>query len=348
MASPISHDPEFWAAAETLKKTREQKLCLAASHFDPCQGNIISAHTIPRSQLQNIAENGHVDCFAGDLPTFNETGGEVKIVQKGIKKFSVLNCFCAHHDVDLFSPVENYPLTFTAEQIAILHYRAIASEVYRKMTALNGFGQAIAQASKGKKFKNTTYRRELSESYIHGTKLGIVDIGKTFKSCENIVYNKNYSDMSALIVKFDRPPSIMSVGAFSPEFDYGGNRLQSLHDESIICDEVSLSILVAGGRAAVIFAWLKDANVGRRFAESFIRQKPELYTALAIQTAFEHLENTCMRSSWWGGLKAVERQALHQRMNVAISFSRRDSSALRFGGITFDDWGYSDSQFANV
>jgi hypothetical protein len=67
MASPTSHDPNFWAAVETLKRSQETKVCLAASSSDPCQNGIIAAHMIPRSQLQHIAVNGHVYTLVGNL-----------------------------------------------------------------------------------------------------------------------------------------------------------------------------------------------------------------------------------------------------------------------------------------
>jgi hypothetical protein len=52
---------DYWTTAEVIKEIFETKLCLAKSHSpDPCGGKIIEAHTIPRSQMQQIATDGHV------------------------------------------------------------------------------------------------------------------------------------------------------------------------------------------------------------------------------------------------------------------------------------------------
>jgi hypothetical protein len=48
--------------------------------------------------------------------------------------------------------------------------------------------------------------------------------------------------------------------------------------------------------------WFKDHDLVKPFAESFIAQKPEHHATLAIQTAFEFLENTCMEPRFGGRL----------------------------------------------
>ena len=50
----LVHPAEFWMTTETIKKINQRKLCLAAARND-CNGPIVEAHTIPRSQLQKIA-----------------------------------------------------------------------------------------------------------------------------------------------------------------------------------------------------------------------------------------------------------------------------------------------------
>jgi hypothetical protein len=41
-----------------------------------------------------------------------------------------MNCFCAGHDKIIFAPIEDAPLALSSEQLALLHYRAVAAEVY--------------------------------------------------------------------------------------------------------------------------------------------------------------------------------------------------------------------------
>ena len=50
----------------------------------------------------------------------------------GVGEFSTMNCFCADHDKILFAPIEDAPLAFSSEQLALLHYRAVAAEFYQR------------------------------------------------------------------------------------------------------------------------------------------------------------------------------------------------------------------------
>lgn len=63
-----------------------------------------------------------------------QTGFEAKEI--GVGEFSTMNCFCASHDKALFAPVEDAPLVFSSEQLALLHYRAIAAEFYQRNSQL--------------------------------------------------------------------------------------------------------------------------------------------------------------------------------------------------------------------
>jgi hypothetical protein len=69
---------------------------------------------------------------------------------------------------------------------------------------------------------------------------------------------------------------------------------------------------------------------------------------LIIQTAFEQLENTCMNIPWWKGLRPIERKLLTDRKQLAVSPTRRASTALTYGGVTFDDWGYESHHYVNL
>ena len=60
---------------------------------------------------------------------------EFEAKEIGVGEFSTMNCFCADHDKTLFAPIEGAPLAFSSEQLALLHYRAVAAE-YERETAL--------------------------------------------------------------------------------------------------------------------------------------------------------------------------------------------------------------------
>jgi hypothetical protein len=337
---PTLHDPEFWTTAKIHKSFNEKKLCIAASNADSCEGQIIGAHTVPRSQLERIADDGHVYAIKGDLPTFNKTGGQIEMSKRGIGQFSVLNCFCQKHDRELFASVETKTISGTPEQVAALHYRAMGSELYRKITSVEVTKEFIKTKAGGR-------NRGFVQSMLIGSQLGLLDSGKTIKRCEQAMFDERYDALGALVINFKEPPSIMTVGGYNPQFDYHGKHLQSLANKEL--HEVSFSILSAENRAIVILAWLKPSDVAKKFVASFCEQVQNLWTTLLIQTSFSHLENTCANISWWNALKGAERDSLLGRMQETISLPgpHPNGSYMKFCGIKFDDWKYQSHFFVN-
>ena len=129
--------PQLWSFTEKHQRFFKFKECLAAGGQSGCEGQIIRAHIIPRSQLKQIAQDGHVVAVPTPLLAImkmQRTGFEAKEI--GVGEFSTMNCFCAGHDKALFAPVEDAPLVFSAEQLALLHYRAIAAEFYQRNSQL--------------------------------------------------------------------------------------------------------------------------------------------------------------------------------------------------------------------
>jgi hypothetical protein len=176
-----------------------------------------------------------------------------------------------------------------------------------------------------------------------GQLLGLRDMSKAFGRCEEILVKEKYTEIHAAIIYFKRIPSIMTVGGFSPEFDYEGRLLQKLGRADKEYHQVGLSILASQGRAGVVFTWLREANICGRFVESFLTKNPSLFATLVIQTAFEHLENTCKNIKWWDGLRSIERAMLLRRMQFAGSpTEERMASCLGYCGITFDQWDFEN------
>jgi len=130
--------PDYWATAEVMKGIFETKTCLAQHHSpESCQGKIVTSHTIPRSQLQKIAPDGHVYAVAGTLADLARTDGKLAAKKYGIRTFSVLNCFCAIHDNKVFSHLEDDDLVFDLHQLSLCntgHWHLSCTGKLRRIT----------------------------------------------------------------------------------------------------------------------------------------------------------------------------------------------------------------------
>jgi hypothetical protein len=342
-------DADFWEVANIHQRFMKRKLCLAERPDDPCQSAIIQAHTIPRSQLEKISVEGHVFGFQVSFADLQKGGGRLTEKKIGIRQFSTLNCFCRRHDNALFVDIEDVPLIFTERQIALLHYRAVASELYKKIRNDEANSHHLDQLVKSSKKRLVREKIDFLKAYAEGTKLGLRDARRALEDCEKILADSSYEQLSACVALFSELPNIMAVGGFYPEFDYNGRTLQQLGLEQTLAQTLSFNILASEGRAAVAFIWRKGDSHCLSFVESYSKQPSKLLTTLAIQTSFEHLENTCMNPTWWEAAKPIERKMLTDRMQVSGSpMAGRDRRCLEFSGISYDDWGFDSLRFINI
>jgi hypothetical protein len=219
---------DYWTTAEVMKDIFETKVCLAKSHSpDACDGAIIRAHTIPKSQLQKIATDGHVYAMRFTATDLARNDGAITAKKAGVGTFSVLNSFCASHDNNVFKQVEDAPLIFDRHQLTLLHYRTICSELYRKVCSYYTLLHQIEEQEKQKLPKETM---DILKAMALGQQLGIRDIGSAFMRSANDLFEQKYDQVSALVVHFKKLPSVMTVGAFIPLYDYNGQRSHYIED----------------------------------------------------------------------------------------------------------------------
>lgn len=233
---------DYWTSAEVMREIFETKLCLAKEHSpNACNGAIIKAHTIPKSQLQQIAANGQVYAMCITAAGMARNDGALTAQRVGIDTFSVLNSFCATHDNNIFRHLEDDPLVFDLHQLTLLHYRTICSELYRKVCSYHALLHQIEKQQQQKKKLDKQMMVSLNATAL-GQLLGIRDMGSIFMRVYTDLFEQKYDQVSALVVHFKKLPSVMTVGGFIPLFDYNGKRSHYIEDfETIAPDN-------AGGR----------------------------------------------------------------------------------------------------
>jgi hypothetical protein len=90
----------------------------------------VRAHSVQEASLRAIAQDGKVYGYRIDLATFGATG--VRIEKIGVRKASAFTGFCSRHDDQVFAKLEKEPFVARPDQVAALHYRVLARELYAK------------------------------------------------------------------------------------------------------------------------------------------------------------------------------------------------------------------------
>ena len=108
---------------------------------------------------------------------------------------------------------------------------------------------------------------------------------------------------------------------------------------------VATHVLIADNKPVLVVTWLKGQNPAEQFAKSLAAQPKEHLTTLAIQTAFEYAEHTCMKREWWMSVDGRKRRSLLNRVKHANSLSYSQTGKCLAFRSTLDDWGFNDLQF---
>lgn len=125
-----------------MAQQRNRGRCLHYNNGARCDA-IISAHSIQKGgQLNLILEQGHVYQLSADLTTLKSTGGKPQLKKVGINKVSTFRGMCKYHDKRLFAPIDDRPLAFDHEQIALYAYRSVCREAISRSFDSSFFGRA--------------------------------------------------------------------------------------------------------------------------------------------------------------------------------------------------------------
>lgn len=296
-----------------------------------CSQGIVRAHTIQRrGGLAEIAENGHVMSVKSGLDDIFENEGRIEPKLAGVRSASTFNGFCGTHDTALFRPVEVGGATLSAESVFLLTFRAIAYELFTKRAALRGVSTQREMDFGAPFFIQAAMQTHLHWS-VEGMKRGLADLER-WKTLYDMAYLQNdLSAFSIYAVEFDGVLPVVACGAFHPEVDLDGNQLQILSRGTAEFDHIAFNLTVLNGVSVAAFGWL-GPNDGptAAFVHSFRRLPDTEKSTAVIQLAFEHLENTYLRPSWWDSLPDEWRRfALSKfRSGIGLPGAERGQDAL--------------------
>ena len=338
-----------WEAEQNLRKAFGAKYCSIPDTLkNECRGNIVRAHSVSKSMnLKKIERSGHVYAFIHSFENLTQNHGVLRPELYGINKASTFTGFCAYHDKQLFSPLEDQEFVGSKEQCCLLAYRAQAREYFTKISSAKLL-DFMKQADRGKSPLEQFDIQSMAFAHGLGTEAGVRDATIYKKKLDSILTTKNFSNINAFILNFKKTPSVFCSAGIFPECDFQGNHLRDLFDLKTTPDLLTFSTIATKNGGAAVFTWLID-NDSKGNCEKFINSlktiEPENITSSLIRFFFEFCENVFMEPTWWESLDKAKQDSLMNRIVSAASLlEERNAECLCADNLTFDDWEFFKTQ----
>lgn len=325
---PIKH----WEVDKELRQSFDRKICSAPSDWQgDCTGNIIKAHTVPRSSsLSKIARDGHVYAFVLNMENLTRNNGKIVPELLGVKKASTFSGFCSNHDNAIFEPIENHEFNGSPEHCFLLGYRAIARELYTKESSsqLDGLRK---MADKGRDISTQRAIQMFNSVFDTGLAAGVKDIRKIKARYDQALTGCDFSNVRAYVLEIKTPPPVMCSAGWFPTLDFDANILQDLTDLTRTPHGMTCTSFWGGDSGAIVFQWFsEDDETCERFVRSLHAIDDINLTAAVFRLLFEYFENVFIEPEWWEALPEKTRSALINRMARSASpFDKLEKHPLK-------------------
>jgi|SRR6516225_1143391 len=203
----------------------------------------------------------------------------------------------------------------------LLSYRAICYEFFAKAAAIRAT-PIIQQSDRGRPFVDQCYCQDYLHTKLRGLEMGMQDLLRLRSRYCTLYSTSEYDKFHFYAVTFSDVLPVASCGAISPEYDFSGNSLQDILRSPQPIEQVAFNLTSFGDTSVAVFGWVDKNGPAEKLANSF-RQLPLADKANSVvRFAFEYIENTMMRPSWWGTLgKLKQEQVIH---HLAARFPERE------------------------
>lgn len=257
-------------ADKEISKMGKYKECLH-KHKGDCEGKIVNAHTIQNNGvIKGISDKGIVYMPLKD--TNQNFPGKY-----GRKQATVFTGFCGKHDKELFRVIEDIEFKGTEEQIFMLTYRTIASELYTMKVTSDRRVEFVLGGKYDEIFKNDynileskNYYDAFYEAYKENIlqsadvkKSGYEDLLKTKEKMDKMINDRNFKGVKYEYRYYEEEIKFSGSIFAGQEFDIQGKRIQSLTDTEF--ESMVYNVLYKDGKTHIVVSWLGEE--GSKFDE---------------------------------------------------------------------------------
>ncbi|AZC86677.1 putative cytoplasmic protein [Pseudomonas chlororaphis subsp. piscium] len=324
------------AEIERHGKQREKKCSASELQDGLCSGSIIHAHTISKSgSLKTISESGHVMGTKPSLAQLIRNNGKLTLSKVGINQASTFTGFCSYHDKELFSPLEDFPITLSDEQLFLLAYRSLSRELYAKQETTKT-AEFIRQSDRGQNIADQVSIQNSANAYGFGINLALQELHSIKAQMDDMLINKNFSSMNHCVIELASLPKVLVSASTQPEFDFSGNRLQNFGNPHQMMSHIIFNCISYDERGCFVFSWLDDSDdICSKFIDSLINIGEQDISNALVRFCYSFAENTWASPAWWESLNPNEKDIISERLQHGTPTSPHQSNCLTTDGVDF-------------
>lgn len=326
-------DVENYAKRQGLKKN-----CSVNNLYPKaCSGKIINAHTISKSgSLKEIAENGHVMGSKPSVSGLMKSNGKLKLEKVGINKASTFTGFCSIHDKEIFSPLEDEPITLNDRQLFLLAYRGMCREIFNKEKN-KGTASFMRDADRGQEVIIQNILQNGANLYGQGVDLALRDLGYLKSEMDLMLVHSNYSKINHCVFELSEVPKMLVSAMIVPEMDFHGNQLQKLGLQDKVYNYILFNCISYDGRGCFVFSWLPEHDeYCSKFIDSLLKFNNEKISDALVRFCYSFSENTWASPSWWNSLPRLEQESIGDRLMQGTPMALHSLDCLKDDGYKFN------------
>jgi hypothetical protein len=334
--------------ANQLKQARQgDRTCLYPVTGGICTNPVIRAHSVARSSaLSKLAINDRVYQVDVDPFSIERTRGELTHKLVSIRSATTFTGFCSQHDNQLFAPIDIELSTLSAEQVLLLHYRALCREFYVSRPTLES-NQVLRSLDRGREQAVQAFVQGYVNARDKSVSKSLQELQAEKDTCDGYLANHNFSNIRALILEFNSTPMIACSGLNRPFFDFTGKVLQNYADMSKDMEMLSFTLIPAAGGGLGVLAWLKKSDwVCRPFAESLDSLSNVTKSSAIVQWVFDSFENYALNPTWWDSLTSDDKSEIQKFLRHGADITKMPNrNSLVPVRRVFANWHFSSSHW---
>jgi hypothetical protein len=311
-----------WKSVEKNKKAFSRKTCWANNvGLGECDGRIISAHTISKgANLSSIANQSHVLKYTADVASMNKTGGSLSVNRVGTSQASVFTGFCAKHDRELFSCVENSSFTAKPDQCLAIAYRTMSWERYGK-EAMSHLRETLRGSDKGRSKLEQKAIQTILDLVHRGNEASRREIGHCHDKLTAALASRDSSKLGLYIIETESRLPFVFAGGWTPLTDLFNRHLQDGESADLL-QQMVFYTYCGDNFDYICISWFNDeAEIGKEIAKQIDSFDHRQKIIVSLYLALRQTENLFFNEEWCNALSADQRRILDHLAEEGIKFT---------------------------